>query len=88
MRKEIEITTEYITLGQLLKFAGIIRSGALAKEYLVTNEVYVNDLKYVDVSKVASYFGGGGHVRAAGCTMNGTFYDVINNISARIELQI
>lgn len=43
MRKEIEITTEYITLGQLLKFAGIIRSGALAKEYLVTNEVYVND---------------------------------------------
>jgi S4 domain protein YaaA len=43
MRKEIEITTEYITLGQLLKFAGIIRSGALAKEYLVTNEVYVNE---------------------------------------------
>jgi ribosome-associated protein YbcJ (S4-like RNA binding protein) len=43
MRKEIEITTEYITLGQLLTFAGIIRSGALAKEYLVTNEVYVNE---------------------------------------------
>ena len=43
MRKEIEIITEYITLGQLLKFAGIIRSGALAKEYLVTNEVYVNE---------------------------------------------
>lgn len=51
-------------------------------------KVSMRSCKYVDVSKVASYFGGGGHVRAAGCTMNGTFYDVINNISARIELQI
>jgi len=26
----------------------------------------------VDVSKVAAFFGGGGHVRAAGCTMSGS----------------
>lgn len=45
MKKIIEITTEYITLGQMLKFAGIIRSGALAKEFLITNEVYVNGEK-------------------------------------------
>lgn len=43
--KTVEITTEYITLGQFLKFTGIIRSGALAKEYLVANEVFVNDEK-------------------------------------------
>ncbi len=42
----------------------------------------------VDVAKVASYFGGGGHVRAAGCTMQGTFHDVINNLSLHIEEQL
>ncbi len=43
---------------------------------------------YVDVSAIASFFGGGGHVRAAGCTMKGTVHDVINNISTRIALQM
>jgi len=42
----------------------------------------------VNVSQVASFFGGGGHVRAAGCTMNGTFHDCINNLSLHIENQI
>ncbi len=42
----------------------------------------------VDVSKVASYFGGGGHVRAAGCTMSGSVHDVINNLSAHIARQL
>lgn len=42
----------------------------------------------VNVSEIASYFGGGGHVRAAGCNMNGTFYDVLNNLSAHIEKQL
>ena len=39
----------------------------------------------VDVSKIASFFGGGGHVRAAGCTMDGTVHDIVNNISMHIE---
>lgn len=42
----------------------------------------------VDVAKVAVYFGGGGHVRAAGCTMQGTFHDCINNLSLHIEKQL
>ncbi|MCR5419434.1 MAG: bifunctional oligoribonuclease/PAP phosphatase NrnA [Lachnospiraceae bacterium] len=42
----------------------------------------------VNVADIASYFGGGGHVRAAGCTMNGTFYDVLNNLSLHIEKQL
>lgn len=42
----------------------------------------------VDVSKVAVYFGGGGHVRAAGCTMKGSFHDCINNLSLHIERQL
>ena len=39
----------------------------------------------VDVSKIAAFFGGGGHVRAAGCTMDGTVHDIVNNISMHIE---
>lgn len=39
----------------------------------------------LNVARVAEQFGGGGHVRAAGCTMNGTFHDVVNNLSAVIE---
>lgn len=42
----------------------------------------------VDVSEIAQYYGGGGHVRAAGVTMEGSSHDVINNITARIALQL
>lgn len=41
----------------------------------------------VDVSAVAMKFGGGGHVRAAGCTMNGTYRDNINNLCREIAEQ-
>jgi len=42
----------------------------------------------VDVSQVAQFFGGGGHMRAAGCDISGTVYDVINNITAQTEKQL
>ena len=42
----------------------------------------------VNVSEIAQYFGGGGHVRAAGCTMQGSFYDVVNNLTKHIEKQL
>lgn len=42
----------------------------------------------VNVSKVAQFFGGGGHERAAGVTMGGSSHDVINNLTERIELQL
>lgn len=42
----------------------------------------------VDVAKVASFFGGGGHKKAAGATMTGTFHDIVNNLSAQIEKQL
>ena len=38
----------------------------------------------VDVSKIAVYFGGGGHMRAAGCDLQGSVYDVINNVTEQI----
>lgn len=42
----------------------------------------------VNVSKIAVYFGGGGHIRAAGCTIHGSVHDVINNLTAHIEAQL
>ena len=42
----------------------------------------------VDVSKIAVYFGGGGHVRAAGVTMKGTFHDIVNNLTLHIDHQL
>lgn len=40
--KQVKITTEYITLGQFLKYINIIESGALAKIFLLENKVLVN----------------------------------------------
>lgn len=54
----------------------------------LTYKVSLRSCGRVDVSKIASLFGGGGHVRAAGCTMHGTFYDVVNNLSAEIAGQL
>lgn len=59
--------------------------------YETGNQEYKVSLRskhYLDVSKIASYFGGGGHIRAAGCNMVGTVYDVVNNLSKQIEEQV
>ena len=55
-----------------------------AQEYKVS----LRSKDAVDVSRVASYYGGGGHIKAAGCTMHGSVYDVINNLTKHIERQL
>ncbi len=42
----------------------------------------------VDVSKIAAQFGGGGHMRAAGCSMKGSFHDCVNQLSLHIDRQL
>lgn len=51
-------------------------------------KVSMRSNKKVDVSRIAAYFGGGGHVKAAGCTMSGSVHDVVNNLSEHIEKQL
>ena len=53
-----------------------------------TFKVSLRSKERVDVSRIAKYFGGGGHVRAAGVTMKGSVHDVINNMTALIEKQL
>ena len=40
--KKIQLDSEYITLGQLLKITDAISSGGMAKWFLSENTVYVN----------------------------------------------
>lgn len=60
--------------------------------YEIGNHEYKVSLRsnndFLDVSEIAGYFGGGGHVRAAGCTMSGSIHDVMNNLSSHIEKQL
>ncbi|MDO4522670.1 MAG: bifunctional oligoribonuclease/PAP phosphatase NrnA [Eubacteriales bacterium] len=51
-------------------------------------KVSLRSKEIVDCSVIAKYFGGGGHVRAAGCEMQGSFYDVVNNLTKHIEKQM
>ncbi len=51
------------------------------------NEVRINlrSKTYVDVSEIAAAFGGGGHKRAAGCTVNGTLQEVRNQLIQAVK---
>ncbi len=42
MKRELRLKGDYITLGQLLKAAGLVGSGSEAKEYIVSGMVKVN----------------------------------------------
>lgn len=54
------------------------------KEYKVSMRVNGN----VDVSEVAKHFGGGGHIKASGCTIKGSYDDVISCLTAKIAEQL
>lgn len=43
--KEIKIRTEYITLGQLIKYLGIVSTGGEIKLFLLENPVFVNEMQ-------------------------------------------
>ena len=51
-------------------------------------KVSLRSREKVDVSKVAQFFGGGGHVRAAGLTFRGTVHDAVNNLMNQIAIQM
>ena len=48
-------------------------------------KVSLRSNNYLDVSAVAASFGGGGHVKAAGCTLTGTEKSVLETVIKRIS---
>lgn len=56
------------------------------KEYKVS--LRANNREAVDVSRIAVFFGGGGHVKAAGCTMKGTYQEIYDSLLCKIREQL
>ncbi|MDD4112498.1 MAG: bifunctional oligoribonuclease/PAP phosphatase NrnA [Herbinix sp.] len=52
------------------------------------NKISLRSNGIVNVSKIASFYGGGGHVKAAGCNIKGTVNDVVADIIPHIEAQL
>lgn len=75
-------------VNQLRMIQGIDCAVFMYQTGLMEYKVSMRSSNRINVAKIASYFGGGGHVKAAGCTMQGTFHDVINNLSAQIIKQL
>ena len=75
-------------VSQLRKTKGVECAVFMYQTDNMEYKVSLRSGELVDVAQVAAFFGGGGHVRAAGVTMQGTFYDIINNLSEQIEKQL
>lgn len=60
----------------------------LTEKDTVEFKVSMRSNNVVDVNKIAVFFGGGGHIRAAGCEIKGSAFDVINNITEHIAKQL
>ena len=73
---------------ELMSTAGVDAAIFLCETGNLSWKVSLRSSDKVDVSLVASRFGGGGHKKAAGCRLQGTVYDVINNITEQISLQL
>lgn len=53
-----------------------------------TYKLSLRSNEIVDVAKVAELFGGGGHVRAAGATVNGDVKQAMEKVCAEVEAQL
>lgn len=75
-------------VNQLRNIKGIDCAIFMYQTDVLEYKVSLRTSEKVDAAEVASFFGGGGHARAAGCTMRGTFHDCVNNLSLHIEKQL
>lgn len=72
-------------VNQLRNIQGIDCAIFMYETGVLEYKVSMRSSEKVNVAEVAAYFGGGGHARAAGCSMTGTFHDCVNNLSLHIE---
>ena len=75
-------------VNQLRNIEGIDCAIFMYQTGVLEYKVSMRSGEKVNVAEVAAYFGGGGHARAAGCTLSGTFHDCVNNLSLHIEKQL
>lgn len=75
-------------VNQLRNIEGIECAVFMYQTGVLEYKVSLRTGESVNAAEVVTYFGGGGHARAAGCTMQGTFHDCVNNLSERIAEQM
>lgn len=75
-------------VNQLRNIKGVECAIFMYQTGVLEYKVSLRSSEKVNAAEVASFFGGGGHARAAGCTMTGTFHDCVNNLSLHIENQL
>ncbi|MCQ2494939.1 MAG: bifunctional oligoribonuclease/PAP phosphatase NrnA [Lachnospiraceae bacterium] len=75
-------------VNQLINIRGVDVAIFMYQTGPMEYKVSMRSTEAVDVAKIAQEFGGGGHVRAAGLTMKGTFHDCVNNLSDKIADQL
>lgn len=75
-------------VNQLIDIRGIDVAIFMYQTGPMEYKVSLRSTESVNVAKIAQQFNGGGHDRAAGCTMTGTFHDCVNNLSAKIAEQL
>jgi Exopolyphosphatase-related proteins len=84
-----------VTSDELSEVSSYIKgvSGTVASVFMYekkpgTFKVSMRSDDLVDVSQVAAKFGGGGHMRASGCTIDGEANKILENILLEIEKQL
>lgn len=75
-------------IDQLRVTEGVEAAILLREEGVQNYKVSMRSNGKVDVCKICLSFGGGGHVMAAGCTVNGTLEEIMNAITKQIEEQL
>ncbi len=75
-------------VNQLKQIKGVECAILVVEHGVLEHKVSMRASDAVDVSKIAVYFGGGGHKKAAGVTIMGTYHDVLNNLLPHIEEQL
>lgn len=78
-------TGDFVTIPRSLE--GVVVSMSFKETGEGTVKVSLRS-QLVDVAKLAQQFGGGGHVRAAGCTVRGTIEEVKKKLVAEAERRI
>ena len=93
-RERLIPDSDFETCVQLLRRIEGVEVSIFAKEKELSEEgksrfrVSLRSNEYVNVADVCAAFAGGGHVRAAGCTIEGTVDDVAEKLIAEIEKQL
>ena len=80
----MDLGDQLLSFGRSIKGVEVV---VLFKEGLGRNQVRINLRSHgkVDVNKIASIFGGGGHKTAAGCSLHGDINKIIKNVLASIQ---